>query len=50
MSPITQPYFWGVWTLQVGSGGTLWAGGDFNLVKNGSATYTRQKLAGFRPL
>jgi hypothetical protein len=50
MSPITQPYFWGVWTLQIGSGGTLWAGGDFNLVKNGSATYTRQKLAGFRPL
>jgi hypothetical protein len=50
LSPIAKPYFWGVWTLRVASGGTLWAGGDFALVKTSSGTYNRPKLAGFRPV
>lgn len=50
LSPTSKPYFWGVWTLRVASGGTLWAGGDFRLVKTSVGTFVRPKLAGFRPV
>jgi hypothetical protein len=49
LSPSKKPYYWGVWTLRVASGGTLWAGGDFRLVKTSTSTYVRPKLAGFPP-
>ncbi len=49
LSPTSKPYYWGVWTLRVASGGTLWAGGDFRLVKTGAGTFVRPKLAGFPP-
>jgi hypothetical protein len=49
LSPTKKPYYWGVWTLRVASGGTLWAGGSFRLVKTSTNTYVRPKLAGFPP-
>jgi hypothetical protein len=50
LSPTSKPYYWGVWTLRVASGGTLWAGGDFRLVKTSYGTFVRPKLAGFPPV
>lgn len=46
MNPTTQPYFFGVWSLEVTAHG-LWAGGAFKTVTVGTTAYPRPKLAAF---
>jgi hypothetical protein len=50
MDPSNAPYFFGVWSVEVSSDGTLWAGGVFRQVDSGGKTYKRPKLAAFPPL
>jgi hypothetical protein len=47
MNPTNAPYYYGVWSLDVSSDGTLWAGGVFTKVYSGTKTYSRPKLAAF---
>jgi hypothetical protein len=47
MNPTNAPYYYGVWSLEVTSDGTLWAGGVFTKVWSGGKTYQRPKLAAF---
>jgi hypothetical protein len=50
MDPSSSPYFYGVWSLEVASDGTLWAGGVFMQVTVNGTGYPRPKLAAFPPL
>lgn len=50
MNPSNAPYFYGVWSLEVTSNGSLWAGGVFAQVGSGGKTYKRPKLAVFPAL
>jgi hypothetical protein len=47
MNPTNSPYYYGVWSLEVTSDGTLWSGGVFTKVYSGTKTYPRPKLAAF---
>jgi hypothetical protein len=47
LGPSNAPYFFGVWSLEVVSDGTLWAGGVFTRVSGVGKTYQRPKLAAF---
>ncbi len=50
MNPTTQPYFFGVWSLEITADGSLWAGGAFKTVAVGTTPYPRPKLAAFPPV
>jgi hypothetical protein len=47
MNPSNAPYFYGVWSLEVTSDRSLWAGGVFAQVGSGGKSYKRPKLAVF---
>jgi hypothetical protein len=47
MNPTTQPYYFGVWSVEITADGALWAGGAFKSVAVGTTTYAHPKLAAF---